>query len=1064
MSTSANSTPGCAAMRAAIARAPESVRGASSSTTSISSAIGRACASDTPTAAARCDTRARFDNAAFCVSARNLTISRVAFGAIEAGVCASTAAASPSTAHNSTAHARDIGRLPDPALSIACSATDRDSPSGAWTYFIGCRSPQPGRRSNSTGRANSGHYLRRSRFVAVDAHSVRAHVRTADAHHGGPDTGVLDAGRGTSDVEVAHAERVVLDERAARLDFLAHQRREDLLGGDRVLDLYPEQPPHLRIHRRLPQLLGIHLAEALVTLDGDAPARFVEQPFERLAERGDRALLVAALHHGARMEQVAYHVGRRGDLHEVAARDQVGIDRARVRRAVGEAHDDDAPRAGRGVVAGLDAHVRIGDRLFERRGARLRTGFAREIDANTAQQCFERRRVDDARESLGHRFGEQVIARDARERLRGERRAFASRHELRALQRDFEQMLLQLVIVLEVGVLASLANLVQRRLRDVDVATLNQLGHLPVEKRQQQRADVRAVDIGVGHDDDAVIAQLVRVEDVLLVLVAVGRLAEAGAERGDQRDDFLRRQQLLDARPLHVENLAAKRQDRLELAVASLLRRSARGIALDQIDFAQRGIALLAVCELAGQSHAVEHALAARQLARLAGGFARARGLDDLRADDPRVVRMLEQEVGELRRNGLLHDRHHLGGHELVLRLRAELGLGYLDREHAGQTLAHVVAGRLDLRLLRDLFLLDVVVERARHRLAQPGQMRAAVALRNVVGEDLDVLDVRVVPLHRDFDGGAVLFADAVEHLRMQHRLAAVHVLDEALHAAGILEVLALAVALVDQLDRDAVVEERQLSDALGEDLVVIFDAAERLDRRHEMDFGAATVGVADHGERCDGLAAAKLHLVHFAAAPDAKLQPVGKRVHDRHADPVQPAGYLVAVLIELAARVQLGHHDLGGRALLLVIVLDVGRDAAAVVDDRYRIVGMDHDLDVVAIAGERLVDRVVEHLEHHVVQAGSVRRVADVHAGALAHRVETLQDLDAVGVVIGAIAIHCELLVLRWIHLRFRFGAAQCTGADGDSSAPVQFMFATRLVRFASASRRTCSRRGPAR
>ena len=63
---------------------------------------------------------------------------------------------------------------------------------------------------------------------------------------------------------------------------------------------------------------------------------------------------------------------------------------------------------------------------------------------------------------------------------------------------------------------------------------------------------------------------------------------------------------------------------------------------------------------------------------------------------------------------------------------------------------------------------------------------------------------------------------------------------------------------------------------------------------------------------------------------------------------------------------------------------------------DRDRVVGVDDDLDVVAAAGQRLVDGVVEHLEHHVVQAGAVGRVADVHARALAHGVEALQDLDA--------------------------------------------------------------------
>ena len=53
---------------------------------------------------------------------------------------------------------------------------------------------------------------------------------------------------------------------------------------------------------------------------------------------------------------------------------------------------------------------------------------------------------------------------------------------------------------------------VQRRLRDEHVAALDQLLHVPEEERQQQRADVRSVHVGVGHDDDLVVAQLGDVE------------------------------------------------------------------------------------------------------------------------------------------------------------------------------------------------------------------------------------------------------------------------------------------------------------------------------------------------------------------------------------------------------------------------------------------------------------------------------------------------------------------------------------------------------------------------
>ena len=64
---------------------------------------------------------------------------------------------------------------------------------------------------------------------------------------------------------------------------------------------------------------------------------------------------------------------------------------------------------------------------------------------------------------------------------------------------------------MNVSVLAALGA-EERRLRDVDVARVDQLAHLPVEERQQQRADVRSVDVGVGHDDDPVVAELRDVE------------------------------------------------------------------------------------------------------------------------------------------------------------------------------------------------------------------------------------------------------------------------------------------------------------------------------------------------------------------------------------------------------------------------------------------------------------------------------------------------------------------------------------------------------------------------
>ena len=61
--------------------------------------------------------------------------------------------------------------------------------------------------------------------------------------------------------------------------------------------------------------------------------------------------------------------------------------------------------------------------------------------------------------------------------------------------------------------------------------------------------------------------------------------------------------------------------------------------------------------------------------------------------------------------------------------------------------------------------------------------------------------------------------------------------------------------------------------------------------------------------------------------------------------------------------------------------------------------VGQQRDDDARAVAGHRLVDGVVDDLPDEVVEAGQAGG-ADVHARALAHRVEPLEDLDVLGAV----------------------------------------------------------------
>ena len=221
-----------------------------------------------------------------------------------------------------------------------------------------------------------------------------------------------------------------------------------------------------------------------------------------------------------------------------------------------------------------------------------------------------------------------------------------------------------------------------------------------------------AVDVGVAHDDDAVVAQLRHVE-------VVG--AHPGAERGDDVADLLRGERLVEARLLHVQDLAAQRQDRLERAVAALLGGAAGRVALHEEELALLGVSLLALGELPGQARPVERALAAGEVARLARRLARARGVEDLPRDPLRVLRVLLEEGREPLVDQALDDPLDLGVAELALRLALELRVRDLDADDRAQPLAAVLP-------LEALALLD---EARRDRVhVEPAGERAAEARR----------------------------------------------------------------------------------------------------------------------------------------------------------------------------------------------------------------------------------------------------------------------------------------------------------------------------------------------
>ena len=228
-----------------------------------------------------------------------------------------------------------------------------------------------------------------------------------------------------------------------------------------------------------------------------------------------------------------------------------------------------------------------------------------------------------------------------------------------------------------------------------------------------------------------------------------------------------------------------------------------------------------------GKTAGIERAFAPREIARLAGCFAGARGVDALLHDLTHhrgvLVEVLAQlVVDELRPSG------PDVAVQLALGLAFELGLRQLHADHGGQALTHIVAGQVVLHVLEQTGLLAIEVDAAGQRAAEAAQMRAAVDGVDVVGEAEDALRVAIVVLERDLHRQnpavrQIFLTLEIDWLFVQHRFAAVEVLDEFRDAAGIEELVRFdrILAFIGEGDLEAFVQECQFSQALRQRVVV---------------------------------------------------------------------------------------------------------------------------------------------------------------------------------------------------------------------------------------------------
>ena len=364
--------------------------------------------------------------------------------------------------------------------------------------------------------------------------------------------------------------------------------------------------------------------------------------------------------------------------------------------------------------------------------------------------------------------------------------------------------------------------------------------------------------------------------------------------------------------------------------------------------------------------------------------------------------RVLLQIGGQLLFHQVVDHAANLPGAQLRFRLALELRVFHFDGHNRRQAFLRVLRLQVRLVVAQELILAAVVVDGARQGGGEAGQMRAAVGGRDVVDEGVDVFGIRVVVLHGDFHEDAVLHALGINRFREQNFLVVIQILDELAQPAFVEEILRHGrfAALIGEGDVDALVQERHFAQALLQHVKIKRDAALEDavgvvvadDVGQEADRRAGAVGFADDAQVVEVLAARVLLLINFPILINRHGQRLRQRIDHRRAHAVQAAGHLVAAAAELAARVQHRQADLDRRTPHFRV--DADGEAAPVVADGDRAVLVQRHVDALAVARQRLIHGVIHNFVHQMVQSAAVRR-ADVHAGALANRLQALQHLN---------------------------------------------------------------------
>ena len=141
---------------------------------------------------------------------------------------------------------------------------------------------------------------------------------------------VSDFNRNGLEVEVFNAQRVLLNELTARLNDVAHQLGEKVIGLGHVIDFHLQKRARLRVQRGFPELVRVHFAQTLVALQRQAFFTLLQHGIEQIERAEDVLRAVLAVKLGGGLVSLTQACCQRAQTTGLTGAQDRAIERARL--------------------------------------------------------------------------------------------------------------------------------------------------------------------------------------------------------------------------------------------------------------------------------------------------------------------------------------------------------------------------------------------------------------------------------------------------------------------------------------------------------------------------------------------------------------------------------------------------------------------------------------------------------------------------------------------------------------------------------------------------------------